>query len=906
MRLFMEPMRVYLDRQFHRAAELWDFREQSTLAKSLLEGGDYVRKFRVVEVAKGDDDRKLVEMLCTLEAQPDMWVLVPKSAHTVARRASVFRTLSRMGCAHRYLLASRHESYPFAAFLVLADHKWAASTANAPECMLDSWTKAMRAKYPTWSGPALLQILSTVALLLRVDVSHIEARHASIRRMLVSKSCQSWAMAFPDLSAQFLFMQQRHHQVPHYLLSLSKKRKSAAKKRCDGGHAKRKRPGPSRRKKKGAGRGGGGPWRAWLRLQSRGGSGAQTMADMAADYRAAKAARSEAYLKAKRLGSVATDFARRASGHGFGGSRRTGLHVNRAKRRMAMARQMRAWAGSTASQAFGLAAMAQATNSSVAETVAIARQVGRIDTVAHQADLQKALEVLHVYDEKQGRGAVAALRHVCPALAALPMVAVPLGSGMHVHVKAPTPEDVAGPLAWAASHSQKHGMSTRLEAHWDLLHREIAPPADMQEGEAPGQSACQKAGICICTGEGVTVRKIADKFLKHMKRHFPFGSQKRKALAQGDFVVKLAGRMTSYEDVVAGVLPLTISRWYHIGLMYLSPIEPTFWEVMPVDNPGETAPSVHRCYIRGSDHFVSFYPAFQAFAKVGTMSAQWFRLEDVPRYIPQFSASPVPLIVEPTFASPKPFWPREKHSAGRASGAAAGGSSGGGAAAAPPGPEEPSSSEEEEPRVVVDDEDPAECLELLNPLLDAYEEDLGLLHPSTSAAPPTASGDTAPPPLPPPLAPPPPDPLPPPSVAQSSQAGKRRRAASGVVSAALPGGCVTFYSSNGDFQATCYKHVDERCTLTMKSQLSGGSSSDSGKRHCLGLLALWLEHGAFVDDKSVHKDKDFLKLLAAEDMRVVRYECRTALAAVPGGDELLRIEGGDPAKGLESEPRVVA
>ena len=79
-----------------------------------------------------------------------------------------------------------------------------------PKCLLDSWTKKLKALYPSLEGDEFLYVLETIAKLLKVDITNVESRHASVRRMLVSRSTQTHPMSFGDLSGQWLFQQLRN------------------------------------------------------------------------------------------------------------------------------------------------------------------------------------------------------------------------------------------------------------------------------------------------------------------------------------------------------------------------------------------------------------------------------------------------------------------------------------------------------------------------------------------------------------------------------------------------------------------------------------------------------------------------------------------------------------------------
>ena len=86
LRLLNEPLRVYLASQFGRAADGFELGERSRLAKALIKGEQYSRQFRVVQVASGEDDKRLVKQLVILASSAELWEFAPPSFRTVRMR----------------------------------------------------------------------------------------------------------------------------------------------------------------------------------------------------------------------------------------------------------------------------------------------------------------------------------------------------------------------------------------------------------------------------------------------------------------------------------------------------------------------------------------------------------------------------------------------------------------------------------------------------------------------------------------------------------------------------------------------------------------------------------------------------------------------------------------------------
>ena len=277
MRIMMEPTRVYMRKQFDRASEEWEFRQEAEHAAALFQGRPRQAARRISSVASGEDDRAFLLRLDAMRTPHGLWSVMSPSYRTVAMRARAFRMLSRMGCAFEKILGSRHRRTPYLTFL--APHSAATRErirrlgATSP-CMLDPWTKGLLEKHPQFDTPELFATLDLVAKLLRVDISHIESRHASIRRVLTVRSTQTWSLPIAELSALFMFITHRTHVRPSFL-NKTKRGAERSMAKPQGRSARAKQPGTrgtlgkSRKQKKSEAPtqrvGFGGAWRKWMR-----------------------------------------------------------------------------------------------------------------------------------------------------------------------------------------------------------------------------------------------------------------------------------------------------------------------------------------------------------------------------------------------------------------------------------------------------------------------------------------------------------------------------------------------------------------------------------------------------------------------------------------------------------------
>ena len=286
-----------------------------------------------------------------------------------------------------------------------------------------------------------------------------------------------------------------------------------------------------------------------------------------------------------------------------------------------------------------------------------------------------------------------------------------------------------------------------------------------------------------------------------------------------------------------------------------------------------------------------------------TISAQWFRVEEAERPLGGFSLRHVPLVRNRVCGALTQFWPRCPRSLGV--------------------PRAADDVEEDiafEPlaedmdvdifpgdpleEAGVDDAGPSEFERLLDPLLDAY--DMAMVAPDADvdvfpghpASPDSTLREPAPPtpPLPPPL----------PDVGRAAPMPNRRRRRGGdEINVVLPNGEITYFNSNGNFEARCFAHADERCTLTRKGGYAAASSRVRQALRPLGLLAAWLDYSTISEDKQQHRDPASLRRLASAEERNYRYECRLALQELFGADALFDREGEAAGAVLDEEPETV-
>lgn len=210
-RLVMEPLRQLLVRLFEVAGDQWEQTQRCKLAEKLKSSSIKFtdREYRLCIAGQGVDELLFSEQLRALLTNDGFWRHLPFDCHTVEFQALALRLISRAGCAVFELLEAPHRLFPFQLFRLLAEPGLVDTLLAVPDCMLDSWSRDMKSMYPSFSGSDFMQKLALTSQLCWKDISQLESRHATIRRLLLSASLQTHVQAFQDLGSQWLCLQLR-------------------------------------------------------------------------------------------------------------------------------------------------------------------------------------------------------------------------------------------------------------------------------------------------------------------------------------------------------------------------------------------------------------------------------------------------------------------------------------------------------------------------------------------------------------------------------------------------------------------------------------------------------------------------------------------------------------------------
>ena len=199
----LAPLARLLAAELKIAGSAWDLEQAGAAAKGES------RLYRLLEAYNEttlDTFRSGIQKRLFSTAE---WKVLPPEGCTEAACCLAFRQLSRANAAMHLLLTMVRRGYPFKLISALLGAAARLAICEDFQCMWDSITELHLEKFPgaELGSEESLAIIETLALLMRSDISRIEARHASIRRQVVGNSVQVRRAGFRKASANFILQQ---------------------------------------------------------------------------------------------------------------------------------------------------------------------------------------------------------------------------------------------------------------------------------------------------------------------------------------------------------------------------------------------------------------------------------------------------------------------------------------------------------------------------------------------------------------------------------------------------------------------------------------------------------------------------------------------------------------------------
>ena len=670
-RYCLEPMRQYMAVQFERASEKWVKAQEAKMAMASLAGNAswHSRQYRVAELASGEADVSFRAKSQLLLKEPGLWQIVPPHFHTVSMRCLAFRLVSRMICSHHLLLASAHKRFPARMFLLLRDADLADELKHVPSCVLGTWATNLRLRFPELQGDEFWVILAEAASGTAVDTSQIEAKHATVRRLLVAGSHQTHTMDQPVLSAKWLLSQ-------HRIGRAKRSGKAGASKKVRRGNGKKKSRAPKMTKRgKERRRPRAGTWRAFVRLTTamKKLGHRPNLRDIGAEYRDHKRARTALYLKAMALGDLALRRAKMIPTIASGREPAFGPRLRDIEkdqlRSLSDAMWQRTAAMNKEDRMLAVGAKSLEMNLTLGQSLAQARRVERLVTIEERAQAAEADAKLAQWSALH-EGDVDDIKGHIPELASTLVTCSPSPDHMGIFTCATMDVDqVVAAVAWATENGQTSSLGTALSEHWEARHQMLEESECPNIGEVASDGACFLAGMCLCKGEGIELSKKLDALLLTMRGIFRHDTRHRALLASGHIVMRLIGKPAPPDEEgdidLLDLIDQSLDEWWHIGLNYFKPFFPTCLRVSVTDDHGELHAAVDRLYIKPDEDVVNQYELMQRYVKVATLSVQFYELEDSERRVARFLPQPLPILKLRGMREPHQVWPKPKGAASK-------------------------------------------------------------------------------------------------------------------------------------------------------------------------------------------------------------------------------------------------
>ena len=658
-RMLLEPLRAYLAAQFDAAGAPYERRENAKLADALQRGelGAQARRYPICEAASGRTDCAFHAQVQALFQGAQLWSVVPPRSRTVSFRALAFRGASRQACAFHEVLGRAHCGFPHQTFRLVSEQEAAQALDKVPECLLDSWSRKMKRTYG-FDSAIMRHVLSTLADSMSVDISKLEAKRASVRRLLTALSVQTHATDIAHVSALWVLTQRRRAKgrKPRGAPRKPKGQPSKPAARKGGRHAKKRRASGQRNK--------GSAFNAYTRLCTLGTLGRPDMKVVAERYRVDKVANSPLYQRALAL-SKTVGKGRQRLGRGRGGFGPKTAEVRRsALQRQRSALATLAAAASVEAQEDMVCKHIVEAGGSASTGLALAR--GARMHRAKRLREEEAQDYLHIAKYQAGVGAevLRPFLEARPLLRRANLAPMPSAHGCMARLPELDGSAIAKAFAWCSANDRSSPLASNIDRFWEAMHH-LVPHNEGDQFDVPtdAETRCWQAGVCICK-RGCLVQAMVERVNAFLKKKCPRGSPLEKRLAHSSVVLAL--RSFPKEDGVgdAGGVALggASELWLHIGYHTFSPYGPTYMQVIPVPDIGECPPSERRVYVQTTHRYYTTRQAMSLLpsSNIGRLEGRLFFLEESEREVRDVAPHTVPALRMASSADWELVWPAQK------------------------------------------------------------------------------------------------------------------------------------------------------------------------------------------------------------------------------------------------------
>eukprot|EP00971_Amphidinium_carterae_P094857 1876963-Amphidinium_carterae.2 len=486
------------------------------------------------------------------------WSIMSERCLTLKCRALGFQLLSRLGGVVKLMISWPHSRFPSRVFGVLQNVMCAAEISAAPPCMKDNLTLKLEQQFGSVADKRALACLELVASQQSLDISCIESRHASTRRQVLIRSCQTWVSALTQISAEWLLQNFR---------------------RADSGKVHKKIVAKVRQKRQRKQTHAGGSWRAFVRLRASRMIGKPDLYGLAMEYKTLKDSGDPIIHQCFSLGSsmqkVSKMCAKAGTNH---------------KKFLVSARQLEVATEREHTNEIDMAFAACSVHGTPQEFIyqkRFARAITSMQAARERQTLAEHTKILLEYEEKLGSTRLAELHRYFPALSSAALKPIPHPSMLVFQAKDEKIKEVGTHFcAWAIG-NQTTDAGAALERWWDCLHETKQEPhaidVDEEAQTLLDMKLCQEVGFCVCNAPGRRLQAARNQLLKIMKAVHK--SQSRRAsLGSGQVVLQLLVPNTKDDDVaVVEASGIAQELFLHVSTVNWSPYRPVFQALQRVD-----------------------------------------------------------------------------------------------------------------------------------------------------------------------------------------------------------------------------------------------------------------------------------------------------------------------------------
>eukprot|EP00971_Amphidinium_carterae_P012455 245093-Amphidinium_carterae.1 len=224
MKLAIIPLADALVQQFHVTSEDFETNQRGLAALAMMQGVWTIRSrtYPLLVAAAGSIEGTFYEKVKEMLQDEETWNAFSPGDRTLGLQSFCHRLFFRACCCVEELYAKPHKSFPTRLFGLLHDVSQAASIKAIPSCCKDDWTNMLQQKYPDLQGEEFQHVLLSQSCLIKTDISALEAKHATIRRFLVSKSVQTHKLGLETTSCEWLLQHMRKRHLRGTLYSGTK------------------------------------------------------------------------------------------------------------------------------------------------------------------------------------------------------------------------------------------------------------------------------------------------------------------------------------------------------------------------------------------------------------------------------------------------------------------------------------------------------------------------------------------------------------------------------------------------------------------------------------------------------------------------------------------------------------